>query len=323
MAEQHVDQDALTPYRGSAREKQRQRRRDMSPHEQQESWSATLQRLRSRKRLPADLMCENCGYVPAAKVEPLRAFVAEAGDRPDLDRALNLTNSIHVTEQGKHIPLRCRCELASEADSVEGERLEALEMLAQAKRLEEANFPEHADGEARTLANFKAARGAQENFEDAEAIAAGTGARLRLWMGVTGCGKSHLLEAVGRAMIAAGLTVRFEATGTMLDRMRASQGRHATEELYDLHMWYAGFDVLLLDDLARGRVTTFGDGELVALLDARIRDGKITVLTTNALEPDDFKERGWSPLLISRIFDNNTGSAHQVWNEAEDYRRMG
>lgn len=92
--------------------------------------------------------------------------------------------------------------------------------------------------------------------------------------GGVGAGKTHALYAVGNQALARGLWVEAWAVGDLLDALRpGSTDPHAEDRARRCQL-------LLLDDLT-GKATDWEAERLTMLLDARIREERLTALTTN------------------------------------------
>ena len=146
-------------------------------------------------------------------------------------------------------------------------------------------------------------------------MAADDGSWLAL-AGPRGTGKSHLAVAVLLHAIGKGRAGAFRMVPEMLDDLR--DGYDAGE--YHTRMKYLKeVPCLVLDDLGKERATDAGAEWLFQILDARYRAGLQTIVTTNALTPEELAawgrpERSWA--LVSRL--KEMGAWVRV--EGEDYR---
>lgn len=92
--------------------------------------------------------------------------------------------------------------------------------------------------------------------------------------GPVGTGKTHAAYAVGNQALAAGKWVEAWSVGDLMDALRpGSQDQGAEERARKCH-------VLILDDLT-GKATDWEAERLTLLLDARVRDQRQTIVTTN------------------------------------------
>lgn len=92
--------------------------------------------------------------------------------------------------------------------------------------------------------------------------------------GPVGTGKTHAAYAVGNQALAAGKWVEAWTVGDLMDALRpGSQDHTAEDRARKCH-------VLILDDLT-GKATDWEAERLTLLLDARVRDQRQTIVTTN------------------------------------------
>ncbi len=177
---------------------------------------------------------------------------------------------------------------------------------------EDCSPSEETDQEALALARMRIPAGLQGarlwNWEPAdgvprkaceEYVSAWPPARPFLWLGGNiGTGKSHLAAAIlFTARERWGVYGQFWSVSEVADSYRA-----ASSPEYE-GPWPAGaLDValketplLVLDDLGRERVTGFSEARLFAVVDARYREQRPTVVTTNAGAEDI------EPALRSRL----------------------
>ena len=101
---------------------------------------------------------------------------------------------------------RCKCDTLARAADEAGR-----------KRVRDANLPR---GGPRTLENFELVTGTAEMLDAAREFLLRQGPPILVITGVTGCGKTHVLEAIGREWLAQGGTVHYEVAAKLVDRMR-------------------------------------------------------------------------------------------------------
>lgn len=117
-------------------------------------------------------------------------------------------------------------------------------------------------------------------------------------IGEKGCGKTHLLYAVGNKMAETGWKVRFWSVPDLFDCMRAVLDAKDADKTVQVHgvieeMVYTPA-VLLLDDLGTEKQTGWVDEELFQVIDRRYREGKGLMVTTNVSVdalPDRIRDR--------------------------------
>ena len=134
--------------------------------------------------------------------------------------------------------------------------------------------------------------------------------------GPHGTGKSHLLEAIGRAMLEDGHLVKYIFVPDWLQMLRATfDGSNTYESVYDI---YASGEVLLLDDVGAEKSTDWTRGELTRLFDHRHRNDLKTVVTTNDDEDATIRKQG--DRFADRLFDVSSGKVKVVFNTEPSYR---
>lgn len=184
-----------------------------------------------------------------------------------------------------------------------------------------ANLPVHAGGGFKVFANFKMRTGSKDGLWAAQRFSRGVGERCLLLSGEQGTGKSHLLEAIGRACLDQGLQCRYDMAPDLLVRLRSGFDRNAQEDYTELRGFYAIVPVLLLDDIGLQTSTPFAVQELTGLIDQRIRDGRWLAVATNLsrAEMAGVHDGTWLR-LASRLYDRGSGSVRVVYMVCGDYR---
>ena len=239
--------------------------------------------------LPAGSECAGCGYFDTG----YPGFAEALAERdPDGRRGLLMA-------------ARCRCRRNAQAER-------DLEEL----RWSESNIPPG----MRTLETFRPRSGTAEMLQAARDFISGMGPPVLVLWGGCGAGKSHLLEAIGRAWLEKGRRARYEVGGSFVDRLRATY-RDDREELSEVTKWYQGFSLLLLDDLGVERSTPFATEQLTRLVDGRISKARATVVATN-LSRDEMAEH-MGDRIASRLYAGNPdlGEVRNVRTTASDFRR--
>lgn len=100
----------------------------------------------------------------------------------------------------------------------------------------------------------------------------GSGSSTLLLAGSVGSGKTHAAYAVGNAAVAAGMWVEAWTVADLLEALRpGGDGAAGAREA----------DVLILDDVTASRVSEFAQESLLSILDARLRNRRRQVVTTN------------------------------------------
>jgi DNA replication protein DnaC len=71
------------------------------------------------------------------------------------------------------------------------------------------------------------------------------------WVGQSGVGKSHLIQAIGRCACVLGYRVRYETSASILQSLTAALADHTLPRLL---RYYAKFDLVILDEFGFDRV---------------------------------------------------------------------
>ncbi|GIV82862.1 MAG: DNA replication protein [Anaerolineae bacterium] len=234
--------------------------------------------------LPDNSQCRTCGFWDVRD--------------PEVQRRMN--------EAGRMLyEARCRCPSP------------AARQRTAARHIGWANLP-HQGLMHRTFSNFMPRRGTAAALSAAQAFVAGAPWNILVLVGPTGVGKSHLLEAIGRACLDAGVQVRYEQVAEFINRYRAANSEDAEQTVWALTEWYRTFPVILLDDLGLERPTGYAAERIVALVEDRLASGQRLACATN-LSQDEVRQ-SYGPRLASRLWDQSTGQVHTVTIAAEDYR---
>ncbi len=148
-----------------------------------------------------------------------------------------------------------------------------------ANRIRDAGF-----AESKTLADFDWQFNAEvidrvriETLAGAEFI----GRRQNLvWVGQSGVGKSHLIQAIGRCACVLGYRVRYETSASILEVLTAAL---ADRTLARKLRYYAKFDLVILDEFGFERVERLESREAASLLYKliNVRGERSTALLTN------------------------------------------
>ncbi len=194
---------------------------------------------------------------------------------------------------------------------------ERTESSRQMERVRRAELP-HNREKHRTFATWENER---DEFTKAVYFAEGEGPAVLVMTGVTGSGKSHLIEAIGRHCLSLGQSVKYVTAEDLLRRTRdAFDGTDLDVFGNTLGECYVA-EVLLLDELGAENTTPWAQTQLSALVDDRYRNGKRLVVATN-LGPEEMAVK-LGERLASRLWDTQTGDVAHLILKAEDYRKKG
>jgi DNA replication protein DnaC len=133
-----------------------------------------------------------------------------------------------------------------------------------------------------------------------------------VFMGVNGCGKTHLAAAIANYRIKEGKPVKFEVVPDFLDHLRFTFSPESTVSYDQVFEEVKNAPLLILDDLGTQSTTPWAEEKLYQIINHRYNYQLPTVLTTNCpLDEID------SP-ISSRLSDPKISV---VWNiTAPDYR---
>jgi DNA replication protein DnaC len=184
---------------------------------------------------------------------------------------------LHAVAAGRERPSP---ELLAEADALEAQaERDAVEDM----RARQQAFRDRAWAETRPAKFRRATLDGLEGHQDPRGVVRG-------WLGSPSAtlvlhgpprrGKSHTAFAVGQAARQDGMWVAGYTAKTLLDFLRPSQMDPARPER--TRMMVTDSDLLILDELGAEKIDTeFAVAELTDVIDARIRDGRRLVVTTN------------------------------------------
>jgi len=248
----------------------------------------SFERLRSRgEALPDDSQCPVCEYFDITHPDIRRILF----DRDPTKRLLNIA--------------QCKCE-----------RREDQQRRDDQLRHAQAALP--AGG--RTFDNFKGRPGTDDMLAAARRFAGRAGPRMLVFVGQTGTGKSHLLEAIGHHALESDRTVRYDLASTFLNRLRHTYDSDSGEDVHDLTAWYQRRHTVLLDDIGMESATPWVREQLTTLIEERLHSGGWMALATNLSKTAMADRMG--DRLASRLYAGNPelSEVSLVINTAEDYR---
>jgi len=206
---------------------------------------------------------------------------------------------------GRAVP--CSCQL------VEMHRERAARL---ARRIAEFSGMASVHAQAKTFEDFDVLDGNRKAFQAAQSFADGPAGWLVL-IGGYGCGKTHLLLAIGNALLgqADPQPVVYANAPDLLDTLKATFGRNGDGDTYDERFRaLRTVDVLLLDDLGAESPTPWAAQALYQLLDYRYMRELPTVIASN-MTTAEFPDR-----IRSRLKDRSV--VQIVGITSGDYRRQ-
>ena len=186
-----------------------------------------------------------------------------------------------------------------------------------ARRIREAGF-----AQTKTLADFDwQFNAAVIDRVQIEALAEGEfiGHRQNLvWVGQSGVGKSHLIQAIGQRACVLGYRVRYETSASVLQELTAAL---ADQTLPRRLRDYAKFDLMILDEFGFDRVERRESPQAASLLYKliNVRSGRSTVLVTN-IDFEAWGEYLGDPPLAMAFLDRIVDGAIILKIKGKSYR---
>ena len=252
--------------------------------------------------IPDDGICPKCDSIKR--------------DHPGVEQVLIARGLMDYDEEAhKYRPntpiMRCKCA---------EEKTQAIHRVEQA-----ANLPFSVRGTlprsfvAGTFTNFIERDGAEDAFNMCQDYVNENTAPILVLRGPRGTGKTHLMEAVGRELIARDMTVRYERVPALLSRIRSSYDRSYPEVAEDDMRRCHLAQLLMLDDLGSEKSSEWVQEKIFELIDERYGTGRLLIVSTN----DSYSSlsNNLGERVASRLFDENSGKVVQVIMTCSDYRR--
>jgi DNA replication protein DnaC len=139
-----------------------------------------------------------------------------------------------------------------------------------------------------------------------------------VWVGQSGVGKSHLIQAIGRSACVLGYRVRYETSASILQALTAALADHTLPRVL---RQYAKFDLVILDEFGFDRVERLESPQAASLLYKliNVRDERSTALVTNV----DFEKWGeylGDPPLAMAFLDRIVDGAAILKINGKSYR---
>jgi DNA replication protein DnaC len=139
-----------------------------------------------------------------------------------------------------------------------------------------------------------------------------------VWVGQSGVGKSHLIQAIGLNACVLGYRVRYETSASILQALTAAL---ADRTLPRQMRYYAKFDLVILDEFGFDRLERLESPQAASLLYKliNVRGDRSTVLVTNV----DFEAWGeylGDPPLAMAFLDRIVDGAIIMKMNGKSYR---
>ncbi len=197
-------------------------------------------------------------------------------------------------------------------------RLKQEAEAAQSRRYAEANLPRGLG--RRTLDNFSERRGTKNMTDAARQFINKSGPHILIFVGMPGCGKSHLLEAIAYDWLEKNHTVRYEIAADLLERLRHTYDDPNGDDLYTVLEWYKRQTLLILDDLGLERSTPYAEEQLTRIVNQRLLSNGYLLVATNLLKAEMADRLG--ERIASRLYQTNPdlSEVNMVISDATSYR---
>ncbi len=187
------------------------------------------------------------------------------------------------------------------------------------RRLCQAKFPTTATLESFDW-SFNAKTIARAPFEElatGEFIARGDNVAL---VGMSGLGKSHLIEGIGRACCALGHRVRYVTSAALLEDLTAAAGE---KRLPSKIRYYRSFDLLIIDEFGFDKLERREYPESPSLLYKVVdsRNGRGSTAFVTNVDFTDWSDYLGDPPLIMALLDRVVDSAIVLRFEGKSYRK--
>ena len=274
----------------------------------------SLAEMLNKFKVRFDSLPEDVRYIPDDGICPTCSALKR--DHPGVERVLIARGMMDYDEEAHryrpNTPIqRCKCD---------EEKTQAIHRIEQT-----ANLPLSVRGAlprsfvAGTLANFAERDGAEEAYGVCQDYVNENTAPILVLRGPRGTGKTHLMEAVGRELIARDMTVRYERVPALLSRIRSSYDRSYPEVAEDDMRRCHLAQLLMLDDLGSEKSSEWVQEKIFELIDERYGTGRLLIVSTN--DSYDSLSANLGERVASRLFDENSGKVAQVIMTCSDYRR--
>jgi len=255
-----------------------------------EKLSDILARAKSGETVDKDRVINTLSQMLAQANDPQAAEREKAKRDADLEFDLGVFNTSSVVEQYRH--LRAKGDASGLLHEVSG--LRGFEDKTFESFKERSEFPT-----------------VQEAFKAAKDFVR-SGPPILTLAGAVGCGKSHLLMAIGWELVARGVLVMYRPESRLISELKRAMEERSYDTLLGDVM---NCPFLLLDDLGVEALTDWTRGVLDAIVDHRWSHRLPLAVATN------LKSSELPPRIADRLADRSRGKVVQI--SAESYRRTG
>ena len=139
------------------------------------------------------------------------------------------------------------------------------------------------------------------------------------FVGNSGLGKSHLIQAVGRRCCIAGYRVRYVTSAQLLEELTAAAGDRTLSERV---RFYRRFDLLIIDEFGFDKLERLEYPESPSLLYKVIddRNGRASTAMVTNIEFTDWTDYLGDPQLAMALLDRVVDNANKQRFEGKSYR---
>lgn len=133
-----------------------------------------------------------------------------------------------------------------------------------------------------------------------------------------GTGKTHLIECMANALATRKIPSIYVNEETLFGDIKATYERGSDESEQDVLRRYYNIPVLMIDDLFSAHYKDWAEGKLFSIIDARVNEKKITIITSNYAIG---RIAGRLPINGGKIASRITGQAELIEMIGTDRRR--
>jgi len=96
-----------------------------------------------------------------------------------------------------------------------------------------------------------------------------------------GTGKTYLMQCIANALSVRKIPAIYVNEEELFGDIKATYDRNSDDSEQDVLRRYYSIPILMIDDLFSAQYTTWAEGKLFSILDARVDESKVTIITSN------------------------------------------